>query len=314
MKRTIYLGLSSAASWAWGVSFLVTYTLIHDKGIVPFIIWAFFNSIAIPLFGYIFTRFLDLKDMLENNKLLMYFVLVVQFFSIIVNLQAIYQMATLIGLESNGATLLSIICGLVFIISIHKNGFNRVLYSNVIQWLIILVVLIFLISKAYINQSEIINLNIGHTTNIIWSFYAGALLLCSPFVDLQGWMRAKTIESEKRNISFIYSGIFFSFYMILILALSNYKLTSNMGLILLFLVIMISTSTIQPNAYALKSNLRFGGAIAVAACLLWPLLKTLGILNLWTFLATFRAVVVITMFITIFIQRKIKYNRQQTNK
>lgn len=316
MGRTISLGLSSAASWAWGVSFLLTYTLIQGKGIVPFAVWAFFNTIAVPVFGLLCKNLIELKKMLEKNRLLLYFVLIVQFFSIIINLQAIYQMGTLVGISSTVATFITMVCGTVFVLSVYHNLFNVVLYSNVVQWLIVFVflaVIIILIPKGPGNTVEHF---FGKSQDVSWSFYAGALLMCSPFVDLQGWIRAQKIDEEKRYGAFVFHGIFFGMYMLLIFVLSKYKLSNSVGLSLFLLVIMIATSTIQPNAYALKNNMRGGLFFALLGCLLWPFLKSLGILTLWTWLASFRGVVVILMLIALFIQklRHIKSDKLKMSK
>lgn len=296
VRRKLYYGISSAAGWSWGVSFLVTYTLIHEKGVIPFAVWAFFNSLAIPIFGVLFKKLSRLKEIMVNNLWLVYFMAIVQCFSIIINLQAMFQMGTLIGLSSSMSTLISLFAGGLFIISVIKNGYKTVLYSNVIQWLISILAIIILIFIGFSGNKEVSLRAYTDVNSIYWSLYAGILLLFSPFVDMQGWVRAIEIKKNRDFEAFGLSGIFFAIYMLLILVLSQFELSVHMGIILLFLVIMISTSTIQPNAHALNVNFKCGWIGALIACLLWPLLSRFGILTLWTYLASFRAIVVALVF------------------
>ncbi|WP_088793488.1 hypothetical protein [Streptococcus pneumoniae] len=296
VRRKLYYGISSAAGWSWGVSFLVTYTLIHEKGVIPFAVWAFFNSLAIPIFGVLFKKLSRLKEIMVNNLWLVYFMAIVQCFSIIINLQAMFQMGTLIGLSSSMSTLISLFAGGIFIISVIKNGYKTVLYSNVIQWLISILAIIILIFIGFSGNKEVSLRAYTDVNSIYWSLYAGILLLFSPFVDMQGWVRAIEIKKNRDFEAFGLSGIFFAIYMLLILVLSQFELSVHMGIILLFLVIMISTSTIQPNAHALNVNFKYGWIGALIACLLWPLLSKFGILTLWTYLASFRAIVVALVF------------------
>lgn len=297
MIRKLYYGISSAAGWSWGVSFLVTYTLIHEKGVIPFAVWAFFNSLAIPIFGLFFKKLSRLKEIMINVRWLVYFMAIVQCFSIIINLQAMYQMGTIIGLSSRLSTLVALLSGGIFIISVLKNGYKTVLYSNVIQWLISIGAIITLIFIGYLADSDVTLHVYNDFNSISWSIYAGLLLLFSPFVDMQGWVRAIEIDKNRDFEAFGLSGIFFAVYMLLILVLSQFELSVHMGITLLFLVIMISTSTIQPNAHALNINFKYGWLGTLIACLLWPLLSRFGILALWTYLASFRAIVVALVFI-----------------
>lgn len=296
MRRKLYYGISSAAGWSWGVSFLVTYTLIHEKGVLPFAVWAFFNSLAIPVFGILFKKLSRLKEIMINTRWLVYFMAIVQCFSIIINLQAMFQMGTLIGLSSRVSTLVALLAGGIFIITVVKNGYKTVLFSNVIQWLIIILTIIVLIFIGYSANKEVRLHTYTDVNSIYWSFYAGFLLLFSPFVDMQGWVRAIEIKKNRDFEVFGLSGLFFAVYMLLILVLSQFELSVHMGIILLFLVIMISTSTIQPNAHALNINFKYGWIGALIACILWPLLSRFGILALWTYLASFRAIVVALVF------------------
>ena len=48
-NSTLFYAMSLAASWAWGTSLVVGMETIQTKGLIPFMIWAIANSLAIPL-------------------------------------------------------------------------------------------------------------------------------------------------------------------------------------------------------------------------------------------------------------------------
>ena len=49
-NSTFFYAMSLAASWAWGTSLVVGMETVQTKGLIPFLIWAIANSLAIPLF------------------------------------------------------------------------------------------------------------------------------------------------------------------------------------------------------------------------------------------------------------------------
>ena len=49
-------GITTAASWAWGVSVIVGIQVFQQKGIEAFAIWAAANSLTLALLGWLFTR------------------------------------------------------------------------------------------------------------------------------------------------------------------------------------------------------------------------------------------------------------------
>ena len=48
------IGVSVAASWAWGTGFIVGMGTMQEKGLIPFLIWGVANISTLVIFGLLF--------------------------------------------------------------------------------------------------------------------------------------------------------------------------------------------------------------------------------------------------------------------
>ena len=82
-NSTFMYAMSLAASWAWGTSLVVGMQTVQTKGIIPFLIWAIANSLAIPLFGFIAYRIPNLERVV-NSRVVMLFTTIISVFCLFV--------------------------------------------------------------------------------------------------------------------------------------------------------------------------------------------------------------------------------------
>lgn len=295
MNRSIYIGISMCASWAWGVSLLVTLSVLEQRGVVPFWIWATMNTLAIPLFGWVIMKLPHLFKQIDHPALKT-FMIVIQLFSIMINIQAVYEAAQMAGFSHTVATWIGVLTGIVFVASTYKNGLKVSMFTDQFQWMIALAGLIILIGLG-METGEFKPLPMGTTApDLNWAFYSWILLFCGPFVDLQGWQRAKLAIQEKQTAAFKWSGVFFFAYMLLVYLFAHFARTDEMGWIIFVVAFMVATSTLDSNAAALQEiGHKKGFILGMAACIFWPLLKEYGILALWTTVASFRMIAVVIM-------------------
>lgn len=283
------------AAWAWGVSFVVTLTVLQDKGLIPFWIWITMNSLAVPLFGYVIVKLPYLGQIVKNPAIKTIMV-VIQLFSVMINMQAVYEVGLIAGFSHNGSTIAAVVTGLFFVLLVYKDALFRAMLTDNFQWYIALIGLVVLITMGAAN-GETKSIPLGnHEPDIRWAFYAWILLFCGPFVDLQGWQRARLAIQEKEYASFNIAGFFFFLYMMLILVFAHFVQTASMGWVIYIVAFMVATSTMVANYAALQEvGTKKGFTIGIAAVLLWPLLKHWGILTLWATMASYRAVIVMLM-------------------
>lgn len=296
-KKSWFIGISLAASWAWGVSLLVALAIIEGKGLIPFGIWAGMNILAIPVFGYVIRKLDHLQTQI-NNGLLKMFMIVVQLFSMWVQMQALYEAGVMAGMGPYSAKIFAVITGLFFVFAILKGGLKLSMLTDQVQWGITLLGLVILIIMGIIN-GESQTLIAGNTPqNMSWAWYTVLILFCGPFVDLQGWQRAKVALKEKAYKSFRYAGYAFAIYMFMILIFAFFARSSSMNIILLIVAFMVATSTLDSNSAALQElGEKWGFILGFVAAATWPLVVKYGIVGLWTFVGTWRIFVVIAMLL-----------------
>lgn len=304
-KRSTFIGVSMCAAWAWGVSFLVTLTVLEDKGLVPFWIWITMNSLAIPLFGYVILK-LPYLGKIVQNPIMKSVMVVITIFSIMINMQAVYEVGLIAGMSHMTSTIAAVIVGVFFCLLVMQDGLFRAMLTDNFQWYLALIGIALLIIMGMTNgETKPIPLGINKP-DISWAFMAWILLFCGPFVDLQGWQRARLAIKEKEYASFNIAGFFFFLYMMLILLFAQFVQTASMGWIIYIVAFMVATSTMVANYAALQEvGTQKGFWIGITAVLLWPLLKEWGILTLWATMASYRAVIVFSMlFYAMYVQRK----------
>lgn len=114
------MGVSLAASWAWGVSVVVGMEIFQGKGLAAFVIWAAGNSLALLLFGLLSLKVnigLTLQDV-SGSRFIHWFAFAIQFFSILANMTALKIAAVILGLSP----LIFTICICVVVIAYTWRG------------------------------------------------------------------------------------------------------------------------------------------------------------------------------------------------
>ena len=105
--------------------------------------------------------------------------------------------------------------------------------------------------------------------------------------DIQHWQRAKV---NKQGYAFEWASLFFGFYLLLVFFLSKYEFNPLLNILLLFVVIFVTTSTIDSIAVALHKDFgrRNGTLISLSICLSYGLLLNLSVLSLWSYFGVIR--------------------------
>lgn len=282
LPRPVFLGVSMSASWAWGVSIVLTMQFLLTKGEVPFLFWALANSLAIPVFGYVAYKLKHLQAQL-NNVFIKYSMVIIQLFSLWVQIQAIYQISMEIGLSQLGAKVLGMGAGVFFVVLVLKKGLKMSMFTDQIQWIITIgagIMLMFLGMRS----GTPANLPLGmEPENIKWAWLGSLILLSGPYVDLQQWQRARVAFKEEEYSAFLWGGIAFALYMFLCFVAFQFQATRVMYMFILVITLMVSTSTMDSSAVALHElrGPKFGAVVGILAVVGWPLVTSLGVMGLW---------------------------------
>ena len=315
LKNTI-MGMSLAASWAWGASFAVTIALFETLGILPAIIWVTMNIFALPVFGLVYgvlPSFKNLKETCWFVKPSMVFVMVC---SIWMNMQALYTIALRVGITDFSAIAGTLLLSSTILLMIAYGGLKWSIISDVWQYILMMIgiVILFFLSGVELWNGAVaptLQWGINHIPFALW---IGLTLWAGPLLDAMHWERHAVSDGQP---SFNRGGMFFGCYIILVSMLAFLPSGGLLyGGIMLFVVMMVATSTLDSSASGLQylAGKKWGIAVGAISVLSWPLIVPLGVINLFTFYGTFRILVVALMFGILYLRKHYGQMSYGTNK
>ena len=320
-NSTLFYAMSLAASWAWGTSLVVGMETMQTKGLIPFIIWAIANSLAIPLFGFIAYRIPNLEKVV-NSKIVMIFTTIVSVFCLWIQLNAIYQyLCNLSFMTEITSKIVSITIMVLMTIALYKNGLLKSIFIDNPLWSLCYVLLIALAICGFAGNVE--TYNIAKYTNqseIFWALNSCLILFSGPIMCIQNWQMAEILKKENKMKAHYLAGVLFAIYMTFIGILANFKFNGIMNIILIFVVLCVALSTADAAIVGIQkiANKKWGTIISLLAIAVWNWVIPMGVMGLWTTMGNMRKYVagacIIVAVVMYFIQKKNKKNNKQETK
>ena len=283
---TIAIGVSSAASWAWGTSLIVGMQIAQQKGLTAWFIWAIANSITLAIFGEL-SRTGILGRKVFNLKPIKWAALLIQCLCLIIQMNIIFEVLQKFGLgwwESYG-TASGI--GIIFTMWMYRYGLITSIKTDVWQWIIAMLSIISIIGIGLYNNVPHIVFPDSSISDILWGIWSACILLSGPIGDVQHWQRA---EIDTNGTGYRYGAVFFALYMVMILVMACFEFIPIMNGILLIAVLCVTSSTIDSIAVAMHeiSNKQIGTMVALFICLFWGVFAEIGVLSLWSHAGIYR--------------------------
>lgn len=289
-KKTGHLrmGVSLAASWAWGVSVVVGVEIFQGKGLAAFVIWAAGNSLALLLFGVLALKVkggLTLHDV-TGSKFMHGFAFAIQFFSVLANMTALKIAAAILGLPPLIFTIC--ICAVVIAYT-WRGGLKASIETDLLQFMIWMVLLlaVILLGGCSGDGREIA---LSSFADVRWATWGAVTLLAAPFVDQQLWQRRFALK-ENTLKPFVVGAVCFAAYMVLVGFAAYHRVG---GIVISLVILMVAMSTLDSAFMAVacyaKGTHALGRCLALvvfAAAFLF-LLFDIGLLELWTFYSSLR--------------------------
>lgn len=274
------LGVSIAASWAWGTSLIVGMEIAQNKGLWAWAIWAIANTITLAVFGELARRNILGRNVFDKRYIKILAVLI-QCFCLVIQLNIINKVLIQMGLSSFPSYGISTAIGIIFTLWMYKKGLSTSIKTDFWQWIIAVVAIFVIISIGICSKSQNTVYPISTFDDIVWGIWSALILLSGPIGDVQHWQRA---EVAGKGYAFLWGSVFFGIYMLLILAMSYFKFNIAMNIILLLAVLCITSSTIDSIAVAMHEiyNKKVGTFIAIFICVFWGMFAEIGIIQLWS--------------------------------
>lgn len=293
------LGLSMAASWSWGASAAVGIGILLTRGQAAFWIWTMANILAVPLFGLVYTRWPALRGLIDLRAVVLPMV-AIQVFAYWMNMQAAYEAATggidieTVAFVGGGVALFGVI-GLALALSlfIYRAGLPGSITTDVGQFSVQVGACLGIAVLGLALGTPIQHIPSTAVQDVSWGLWAALGLLSGPFLDAQHWQRLEQADTARPAV---WAGAWFGGYMLSVwsagLVLS--RSTPLLSVLFLAVVVAIATSTIDSAAAALQRLTSRWAALAIGAvaAVSWPLVRSMGVVSLWTLYASGRVFVV----------------------
>lgn len=283
------VGISAAASWAWGTSLIIGMEIARDKGMPVFIMWAIVNTLTLLLFGMYYNKIKQAK----NVKVFKGFMLIIQVMCLIINLNIINSLVHNMWITS--------FIGLIFVLSVYRRGIFTSIATDQWQYLIMVVGVIAICIFGEFGSYDW-TYHAGETS---WLMFSSTVLLLSPICDLQHYQRA-----EIGTHAYTWGALYFGGYIALVGIASAVQITPVITIIMIIAMLMATSSTIDSITSSLHEIMgkKNGTILALFLCFAWSVFVELGVLELWNNFGYVRISLAVILLIYVFKNRGINKN------
>jgi hypothetical protein len=319
-KPSRYYSMSIAATWAGVGSLMVGIQMARNFGIVPFLIWAFGNTMACIVFGLLAPVIPKVRDVFRS-RFMHYVIGFMCVFQIWVNLngiQSIFNDTPLTGRFGMG---LAYAVAAAFLILLLRFGMIRNVLTDYASWISVYTVALLLTVFAIIYSQGKMNALSWGLGGIGDGVEKCLLLIPGPFLypyfyEILDYNDRNDDGTKKISIrrAFIGGGLLFGAYLTFTFLLAWTNFSPVLNIIKAFLITLVAVSTISSFLYSIYITFgcRLGLLVNAAAIALWQFLIPMGVLGMWTLMASIRIYIVIgAIFFAIgwHFTEKIKNNR-----
>jgi hypothetical protein len=302
-KPSRYYSMSIAATWAGVGSLMVGIQMAQNFGIVPFLLWAFGNTTACIVFGLLAPVIPKLREVFRS-RIMRCAVGCLCVFQVWLNMNGIHTVFRDTPMTGTFGLALAYATAAFFIFLLIKNGMIRTVLTDNASWSAVYGVALLLTIGAIIYSRGSMNiLPVGLEAGAITKgIQMSVLLIPGPFLypyffEILDYNESNDAGVKKVNIrrAFIEGGLLFGAYLTFTFLLAWTHFSPALNIVKAFLIFLVAVSTVSSFLYSIYITFgrRIGLAVNVALVGLWQFLIPMGVLGVWTLMASIRIYVVI---------------------
>jgi len=280
---------------------MVGIQMAQNFGIVPFLLWAFGNTMACIVFG-IFAPMIPKVREVFRSRFMHYVVGFMCVFQVWVNMNGIQSIFKDTPLTGRFGMMLAYAVAAAFLILLLRFGMIRNVLTDYASWISVYTVALLLTVFAIINSRGNMNALSWGLDGIGVGVEKCLLLLPGPFLypyfyEILDYNDQNGDGTKKVNIrrAFITGGLLFGAYLTFTFLLAWTNFNPVLNIIKAFLITLVAVSTISSFLYSIYITFgrRLGLLVNAAAIALWQFLIPMGVLGVWTLMASIRIYIVI---------------------
>jgi hypothetical protein len=282
---------------------MVGIQMAQNFGIVPFLFWAIGNTMACVVFG-IFAPMIPKVREVFRSRPMRYIVGLMCVFQVWLNMNGIHTIFRDTPMTESFGLVLAYATAAFFIFLLFKNGMIRTVLTDNASWISVYGIAAMLTIGAIIYSRGNMNiLSMGLDPGAINDgIQKCVLLLPGPFLypyffEILDYNDGNEAGVRKINIrrSFIAGGLLFGAYLAFIFLLAWTRFNPVLNSIKAFLIFLVAVSTVSSFLYSIYITFgrKLGLAVNIALVGLWQFLIPMGVLGVWTLMASIRIYIVI---------------------
>ena len=294
----LYYALSICATWAGIGSLMNGVAMTQTYGIVPSAIWVLGNTLACILFGIIALRVPKVRAVFRSKIMLWICGLMCVFQSWLAmnGMQTIFEDTEL---GKGFGTAVAYGLAILFLVILFRFGMIRNVLTDGFGWLIVYgLAVIVTVAALFYTQDNLNVIGWGlEPENMKAGIWKAILLLPGPFTYPYFF---KILDYNELNedgtqrvdaqAAFTLGGIYFGIYMLITFLLAWAQFTPALNLAKAVLITIIGTSTLSSAMYSIyiAFGKKVGLAVNIGLIGLWHVLMPLGVMGMWTLMASVR--------------------------
>ncbi len=297
-RPLLYYALSICATWAGIGSLMNGVAMTQTYGIVPSLIWVFGNSFACVLFGLAALKIPKVREVFRSRPM-MWVCGIMCIFQAWLSMNGIQAVFDETALKPGTGMWIAYALALFFLIILLRSGMIRNVLTDGFGWLVVYALALTVTILALLQSRGSYNvIGLGlEPENMKAGIWKAILLLPGPFTypyffrildynDKNG-DGARTVNTK---LAFTLGGVFFGVYMAITFLLAWAQFTPALSLVKAVLITIIGTSTLSSSLYSIyiAFGRKLGLAVNYGLILGWQFLIPLGVMGMWTLMASVR--------------------------
>lgn len=294
----LYYALSICATWAGIGSLMNGVAMTQTYGIVPSLIWVFGNTFACILFGLVALKIPKVREVFKS-KPMMWICGVMCVFQAWLSMNGMQTVFADTPIGQTGGTIVAYVLAAFFLIILLRFGMIRNVLTDGFGWLVVYLLAVAVTIAALIHSRGNFNvIGLGlEPENMKAGIWKAILLLPGPFTYPYFF---RILDYNERNedgaqrintkLAFTLGGVFFGVYMAITFLLAWAQFTPALSVVKAVLITIIGTSTLSSSMYSIyiAFGKKIGLGVNLGLILLWHVLIPLGVMGMWTLMASVR--------------------------
>lgn len=297
-KPTLYYAMSISATWAGIGSLMNGVEMTRTYGVMPSLIWVLGNVTACILFGLVAPKIPKVREVFRS-KPMMWICGVMCVFQAWLSMNGMQSVFAETPLGGNFGMITAYALAVFFIAILFKRGMLRNVLTDHFGWIAVYALALGVTFAAMIQSCGNYNaIALGiEAANMRTGIWKAVLLLPGPFTypyffELLEYNDGNEDGTRKINTkrAFILGGVLFGVYMAIVFMLAWAQFSPALAVVKAVLITLIGVSTLSSSMYSIYIAFgRWAGlALNVALVALWHVLIPLGVMNMWTLMASIR--------------------------